>query len=87
MHQLRSRGEFMGRLPARPSTRRPRLFCLSATAFLRPRLAGDHSSFLSAPKPPSPFITPAVVRKHSCIIPRVLKSHADAVNGIMRGLN
>jgi hypothetical protein len=28
MHQLRSRGEFMGGLPARPSTRRPRLFYL-----------------------------------------------------------
>ena len=30
MHQLRSRGEFMGRPPARPSTRRPRLFYPSA---------------------------------------------------------
>src|SRR5512136_1718189 len=29
MHRLRNRGEFMGWSPARPSTRRPRLFSLS----------------------------------------------------------
>ena len=50
----------------------------------RPRLAGDHSSFLSTPKPPIPFITLAVVRENSLIIPRVLKSHADATDGITR---
>ena len=32
MRRLRGRGEFMGGLPARPSTRRARLFYLSATA-------------------------------------------------------
>jgi glycosyltransferase involved in cell wall biosynthesis len=39
---------------------------------------------LVTPKPPIPFITLAVVRENSLIIPRVLKSHADATDGITR---
>jgi glycosyltransferase involved in cell wall biosynthesis len=42
---------------------------------------------LVTPKPPIPFITLAVVRENSLIIPRVLKSHADATDGITCRLN
>ena len=56
-------------------------------ASLRLRLAGNHSSFLSTAKPPTPFITLAVVRENSLTIPRVIRGSVDATNGIPLGLN